>query len=108
MLGPDRYCVEIKIVVPIISLLISVLGAHKNRPNKTFFGVHTTHNMPPPPKNFREAYSNRTVRPSVRPASCPVNISYTLSGRNPKFSVWLHLRMAECCVPFSSCCDLNR
>ena len=35
-----------------------------------------------PPKELWEAYSNRTahlaVRPSVRPASCPVHISYIL------------------------------
>ena len=30
-----------------------------------------------PPKELWEAYSNRTVRPSV-PLSCPVNISYIL------------------------------
>ena len=34
-----------------------------------------------PPKELWEAYSNRTVRPSVRqsvPLSCPVHISYIL------------------------------
>ena len=35
-----------------------------------------------PPKEILEAYSNRTVhpavRPSVRPPSCPVYISYIL------------------------------
>ena len=35
-----------------------------------------------PPKELWEAYSNRTVRqsvrPCVRPASCPVHISYIL------------------------------
>ena len=35
-----------------------------------------------PPKELWEAYSNRTVRPSVhqsvRPASCPVHISYII------------------------------
>ena len=30
------------------------------------------------PKELWGAYSNRTVRPSVRPASCPVHISYIL------------------------------
>ena len=33
---------------------------------------------------------------SVRPASCPVHISYILLGRNPIFGVW----MAACRVPF--------
>ena len=56
-----------------------------------------------PPKELWEAYSNRTVRPSVRPSvplSCPVHISYILWGRNSKFGVWIHLGMAECRVPF--------
>ena len=30
------------------------------------------------PKELWEAYSNRTVRPSVRPASCPVHNSHIL------------------------------
>ena len=48
-----------------------------------------------------------SVRPSVRPASCPVHISYTLWGRNSKFDVWMHLGMAECRVPFLGHCDLD-
>ena len=44
---------------------------------------------------------------SVRPASCPVHISYILWGRNFKFGVWMHLGMAECRVPFWGHCDLN-
>ena len=40
------------------------------------------HNIFMPPKELWEAYSNRTVRPSVRqsvrPTSCPVHISYIL------------------------------
>ena len=55
-----------------------------------------------PPKELWEAYSNRTVRPSVSPSvplSCPVHISYILLGRNSKFGVWIH-PMAECSVPF--------
>ena len=62
---------------------------------------------PPPPKKLWKAYSNRTVRPSVRPASCPVHISYILWGRNSKFDVWMHLGMAECRVQFSGYCDLD-
>ena len=65
-----------------------------------------------PPKELWEAYSNYTVRPSVCqsvcPASCPAHISYILLGRNPKFGVWMHPGMAECCVPFSGHCDLDR
>ena len=63
-----------------------------------------------PPKELWEAYSNRTVRPSVSPSvplSCPVRISYILWGRNSKFGVWIHLGMAECRVPFSGHCDLD-
>ena len=71
-----------------------------------------------PPKELWEAYSNRTVRPSVSPSarpsvrpsvplSCPVHISYILWGRNFKFGVWIHLGMAECRVPFSGHCDLD-
>ena len=44
---------------------------------------------------------------SVRPALCPVHISYILWGRNSKFGVWMHLGMAECRVPFSGHCDLD-
>ena len=33
-----------------------------------------------------------SARPSVRPASCPVYISYIMWGRNPKISMW----MAKC------------
>ena len=71
-----------------------------------------------PPKELWEAYSNRTVRPSVLqsvrpsvspsvPLSCPVHISYILWVRNSKFGVWIHLGMAECRVPFSGHCDLD-
>ena len=63
-----------------------------------------------PPKELWEAYSNRTVRPSVRvsvPLLCPVHISYILWGRNSKFGVWIHLGMGECRVPFSGHCDLD-
>ena len=60
-----------------------------------------------PPKELWEAYSNRTVRPCVRPASCPMHISFILWGRNSKFGVWIHLGMAECRVPFSGHCDLD-
>ena len=48
-----------------------------------------------------------SVRQSVRLASCPVHISYILLGRDSKFGVWMHLGMAECCVPFSGHCDLD-
>ena len=44
---------------------------------------------------------------SVRPASCPVHISYIIRGRNFKFDVWMHLGMAECRVPFLGHCDLD-
>ena len=63
-----------------------------------------------PPKELWEAYSNRTVRPSVSPSVplwCPVHISYILWGSNSKFGVWIHLGMAECRVPFSGHCDLD-
>ena len=63
-----------------------------------------------PPKELWEAYSNRTVRPSICPSvplSCPVHISYILWGRNSKFGVWIHLGMAECRVPFSGHCELD-
>ena len=56
-----------------------------------------------PPKELWEAYSNRTVRP----ASCPVHISYILLSRNSKFGVWMHRGMGECRVPFSGHCDLD-
>ena len=36
---------------------------------------------------FWEAYSNSTVRPAL----CPVQISYVLSDRNSKFCVLMHL-----------------
>ena len=58
-----------------------------------------------PPKELWEAYSNCTVCPSVRPASCPVHISYILWGRNSKFGVWMHLGIGGCCVLFSGHCD---
>ena len=52
-------------------------------------------------------YSNHNVRPSVRPASCPVHISYILWDRNSKFDVWMHHGMAECRILFSGHCDLD-
>ena len=60
-----------------------------------------------PPKELWEAYSNRTLSPSVSPASCPVHISYIFWGRNSKFGVWMHLGMAECRIPFSGRSDLD-
>ena len=33
-------------------------------------------------------------------------MSYTIEGSNPKFSVWMHLWMAECHIPFSGHFDL--
>ena len=54
-----------------------------------------------PPRNFGR---HIVIALSVRPASCPVHISYILWGRNSKFSVWMHLGMAECRVPFSGHC----
>ena len=45
--------------------------------------------------------------PSIRPASCPVHITYTLWGRNSKFDVWMHLGMAKCRVLFLGHCDLD-
>ena len=48
-------------------------------------------------------YSNKM---SVRPASCPVHISYTLLNRNSKFDVWMHLGMPGLCVPFLGHLDL--
>ena len=56
-----------------------------------------------PPNELWEAYSNHTVRP----ASCPVHISYILWGRNSKFGVWMHLGIVECHVPFLGHCDLD-
>ena len=49
----------------------------------------------------------QSVRPPVRPASCPVHISFILWGRNSNFGMWIHLGMAECRVPFSCHCDLE-
>ena len=68
-----------------------------------------------PPKELWEAYSNRTVRLSVRPsvrlsvrpASCPVYISFNLWGRNSNFGMWIYLGMAECRVPFMYHCDIE-
>ena len=51
-----------------------------------------------PPKELWEAYSNRTVRPSVCvsvPLSCPGHIFYILWGRNSKFGVLMHLGMSR-------------
>ena len=42
-----------------------------------------------------------SVHQSVRPASCPVHISYILWGRNFKFGVWMHIEIAKCLVIFS-------
>ena len=56
-----------------------------------------------PPKELWEAYSNHTVRP----ASCPVHISYILCGTNPKLGVWMQLGIAECRIPFSGHCYLD-
>ena len=36
-----------------------------------------------------------SVHQSVRPASCPVHISYILLGRNSKFGVWMHIEIAK-------------
>ena len=41
-----------------------------------------------------------SARPSLRPASCPVHISYIIWGRNPKFSMRMKIGMAKCRVPF--------
>ena len=60
-----------------------------------------------PPKELWEAYSNSTVRTSIRPASCLVHNSHILRGRNSKFGVWMHLGMVECRVPFSGHSDLD-
>ena len=64
-----------------------------------------------PPKELWEAYSNHTanpaVHPSVRPASCPVHISYILWGRNFKFGVWMHIEIAKNLVIFSDHFDLD-
>ena len=48
-----------------------------------------------------------SVRQSVRPASCPVHISYNLWGRNSKFGVWMHHGMTEWGVPLSGHCGLD-
>ena len=53
--------------------------------NRIMYSIHdvnTLHKVFYAPKELWEAYSNRTVRQSVRvsvrPASCPVHISYIL------------------------------
>ena len=56
-----------------------------------------------PQKELWEAYSNRTVRPTL----CPVHISYIVWGRNSKFGVWMHLGMTDCRVTFSGHYDLD-
>ena len=43
---------------------------------------------------------------SVRPASCPLHISYILWGRNSKFGMCMHLGMAEWRVQNLGHCDL--
>ena len=63
--------------------------------SQTYFGRHIYLSHCPP------------VSLSVRRASCPVLISYIIWGRNPKFSVWMHLGMAECRVPWKGHCDLD-
>ena len=64
----------------------------------------SAHHFLCPQRNFGR---HIVIALSVRPASCPVHISYILWGRNSKFGVWLHLGMAECPVPFSGQCDLD-
>ena len=51
-----------------------------------------------PQRNFgRHIVIALSVRPSVRPASCPVHFSNILcGGRNSKFGVWMYFGMAEC------------
>ena len=89
--------------------MVSVLGYKASGPGSIPGCVHIFsvyfHFMPP--KELWEAYSNRTVRLSVRPAVGPVHISYILWGMNSKFGVWIHLGMAECRVSFSGHCDLD-
>ena len=36
-----------------------------------------------------------------------MHIYYILWGKNSKFGVWMHLGMAERCIPFSGLCDLD-
>ena len=36
-----------------------------------------------------------------------VTCHFEITGRNPTFNVWMHLWMAECCVPFLGLCNLN-
>ena len=43
----------------------------------------------------RHTADNMSVRQS-EPKSCLEPISYIIGGRNPKFSVWIHLGVAEC------------
>ena len=43
----------------------------------------------------------------VRPSVHVQNISYIIGGRNPKFSVCIHLGVSECCLLFSGHCDLD-
>ena len=82
----------------------SILRTKKQHLLKLSFSYIVTFFMPP--KELWEAYSNRTVSPSV-PLSCPVHISYILWGRDSKFGVWIHLGMAECRAPFLGHCDLG-
>ena len=39
--------------------------------------------------------ATKTNKQTIRPASCPVHISYILWGRNSKFDVWMHLGMGN-------------
>ena len=75
------------------------------------------------PKEFWEAYSNRTARPSVplrvrckSPVFSKVGIPNLVCGCirpsvplhvRSKFGVWMHFGIAECHVPFSGHCDLD-
>ena len=69
-----------------------------------------------PPKELKEAYSNRTVRPSVRVTvrvsvrPCVHPSRFRVPSISPIFfevGVWMHLGMAECRIPFSGHCDLE-
>ena len=44
---------------------------------------------------------------SILEKSCPDHTSYIIWGRNPKFSVWIHLGFAECHTLFLHHCDLD-
>ena len=57
-----------------------------------------------PPKELWEAYSNRTVRPSVPLRVWSISPIFFEVGI-PKFGVWMHLGETKCRVPFSGHCD---